>query len=100
MARPFVPKVLTANHLLDGEVIYLTSRGEWTRKLQEALLIDDESMANAALAKAEQESDTLLDPYLADSVPDINGRPCPAHFREAYRSRGPSNYYHGKQAED
>ena len=25
--------------------------------------------------------------------------PEPAHFREAFRTRGPSNYPHGKQAE-
>jgi len=36
--------------------------------------------------------------YLADAKMGDNG-PEPTHFREAFRTRGPSNYPHGKQAE-
>ena len=37
---------------------------------------------------------------LADVALDSNGRPIPTHFREEFRTRGPSNYRtHGKQAE-
>jgi len=28
----------------------------------------------------------------------VEGRPEPVHFREVFRTRGPSNYFHGKQA--
>ena len=34
--RPFTPKVVTANDLLIGDVIYLTAAGGWTRDLAEA----------------------------------------------------------------
>ena len=34
--------------------------------------------------------------YLADARLGPNG-PEPIHFREAFRTRGPSNYAHGKQ---
>jgi hypothetical protein len=36
--------------------------------------------------------------YLADAKAGPNG-PEPTHFREAFRTRGPSNYNHGKQAD-
>ena len=34
-----------------------------------------------------------------DPVGGPDGRPEPTHFREAFRRRGPSNYFHGIQAE-
>ncbi len=97
MSRPFVPKVLTASHLLEGDVIYLTSRGEWTRDLCKAWLIDDEVEANSALENAQRQQHKLVEPYLVDAVSDARKRPAPTHFREAFRARGPSNYKHGKQ---
>jgi hypothetical protein len=36
--------------------------------------------------------------YLADAKPGANG-PEPTHFREEFRTRGPSNYPHGKQVD-
>ncbi len=39
----------------------------------------------------------LVGAYLADAKAGPNG-PEPTHFREAFRTRGPSNYAHGKQA--
>ena len=39
MARKFTPKVVTANHLLEGDVIYLTADDRWTRLMCEAELI-------------------------------------------------------------
>jgi hypothetical protein len=38
--------------------------------------------------------------YLVEAAVDERGRAAPAHFREVFRTRGPSNYpQHGKQAE-
>ena len=39
--RSFAPKVVTANHLLDGDVVYLSATGEWVRDLARAELIED-----------------------------------------------------------
>lgn len=98
MARKFTPKVLTANHLLEGDVIYWSPRGSWVGSFDQAAYFDEEGRANAALKLAERQQDTVVGPYLADAQL-IDGRPAPAHFREAFRSAGPSNYPHGKQAE-
>lgn len=100
MARKFTPKVVTANHLLDGDVIYLTKDSEWSRNHATAHLLTDEDDANQWLAKATAQEGFLVGAYLADAVLDDAGKPSPVHFREEFRSRGPSNYPdHGKQAE-
>lgn len=98
MARKFTPKVLTANLLLEGDVVYWSPEGDWVGRFEEAAYFDDEAQAEAALARAEAQQDLVVGPYLADARLE-NGRPVPAHFREAFRDRGPSNYFHGKQAE-
>lgn len=96
MPRPFTPKVLTANDLLEGDVIYLAEDGRWTRDLSQAEILTDEADAQLRLIEAEQQADRLVGPYLADVTPGANG-PEPVHFREAFRRTGPSNYAHGKQ---
>ena len=53
MAKPFTPKVVTANALLEGDVIYQTATG-WTRKLEEAEVLTDEAVADVRLIDAIQ----------------------------------------------
>ncbi|MEM7215218.1 MAG: DUF2849 domain-containing protein [Pseudomonadota bacterium] len=100
MARAFVPKVVTANDLLEGDVIYLMSNGEWSRAHSEAAFFDEEQEAKDALASASSQGHRLVGAYLADARLGEDGSPEPTHFREEFRTRGPSNYpEHGKQAE-
>ena len=100
MVRVFIPKVVTANDLLEGDVIYMMENGEWSRRHDEAAMFEDENAANEALAKAQKQVNRLVGAYLADAQLGKNGKPEPVHFREAFRTRGPSNYPdHGKQAE-
>lgn len=98
MAREFTPKVLTANDLLEGDVIYRNGAGGWSRHHAEAKLFTEEREAEAALVEALAEPGTIVGPYLADAKAGPHG-PLPVHFREAFRMRGPSNYQHGKQVE-
>ena len=97
MPKPFTPKVVTANHLLLGDVIYQTRDG-WTRTLTEAEVLTDEAHADLRLIEAAQQTGEVVGAYLAD-VDTSNGTPAPAHFREDFRAKGPSNYAHGKQTE-
>ena len=96
MPRTFSPKVVTANHLLKGDVIYQTADG-WTRDLAQAEVLTDEADADLRLIDAAQQGD-VVGAYLAE-VDLSDGTPKPAHFREDFRARGPSNYAHGKQEE-
>ncbi|MBY6065232.1 DUF2849 domain-containing protein [Leisingera aquaemixtae] len=96
MARAFTPKVITANDLLEGDVIYFTADNGWTRNLSEAELITDEAEAQLRLIEAEKQNIRIVGAYLADAKAGPNG-PEPTHFREEFRRTGPSNYFHGKQ---
>ncbi|MFV0245721.1 MAG: DUF2849 domain-containing protein [Qingshengfaniella sp.] len=96
MSRRFTPKIVTANTLLDGDVVYLTPTGGWSRHHHEAALLTDEADAQIRLIEASQQHGTIVGAYLADARPGTSG-PEPVHFREAFRATGPSNYHHGKQ---
>jgi hypothetical protein len=98
MSRPYPPKVVTANDLRAGDVVYLTPRGTWSRLHSEALLLTAPDEADAALARAAAQSQVVVGVYLADAKAGPNG-PEPVHFREVFRKRGPSNYAHGKQVD-
>ena len=95
MARKFTPSIVTANALLEGDVIYLTADDQWTRDVERAELIDDEAHAQVQLVFAEQDGD-VVGAYLAGARSSATG-PVPVHFRETFRATGPSNYAHGKQ---
>ena len=98
MSSRFSPSVVTANDLFEGDVVYLTATGAWSRHLADAQLFTEEAPAQDALATAQAQPDRLVGAYLAPARHGPDG-PEPAHFREAFRARGPSNYPHGKQEE-
>ncbi len=96
MTRTFTPKVITGNALIEGDVVWLTADDRWTRVMSEAELIEDEAHADIRLIDGQRRSGEVVGVYLADANAGRNG-PEPVHFRETFRSRGPSNYPHGKQ---
>ncbi len=98
MSRQFTPKVVTANALLEGDVVWLTADDRWTRDIHEAELIEEEAHGQIRLIEASRQTGTVVGVYLADARPGPLG-PEPIHFREEFRTRGPSNYTHGKQVE-
>ena len=98
MSRAFIPKVITANDLMDGDVVYLTTAGDWTRDHDKAALARDASSSDKLLKLAESQGSQIVGAYAADARVNQSGAPMPAHFREAIRTVGPSNYFHGKQA--
>jgi hypothetical protein len=96
MARPFTPKVVTANALLEGDAIWFTEKGDWSRDMADAELITDEAHGDICLLEAQADQSAVAGVYLADAKAGAHG-PEPVHFRETFRTRGPSNYVHGKQ---
>lgn len=96
MSRPFTPKVVTANDLLEGDVVYLAADDAWVRDLAHAEVLTDEADADLRLLLAQSQPGQVVGAYLADVTMGRTG-PEPAHFREDFRRKGPSNYAHGKQ---
>ncbi|WP_323021294.1 DUF2849 domain-containing protein [Pararhodobacter sp.] len=97
MSRAPQTHVVTANALIEGDVVYLTAAEGWTRDLKQAQAFDDKDEAEAALAKAAKRGNEVVGCYLAEVRLTAQGIE-PTHFREDFRRRGPSNYAHGKQA--
>ncbi len=89
-------KLVTANHLLDGDVIYLRADGTWTRRLDEAWSTADPVLADERRAQAGA-AHIAVGCTLTEAARDGDGRLQPVHFREAFRMHGPSNRFLGKQ---
>jgi len=101
MAKAFTPQIVTANDLLDGDVVYLTGDGSWMRRPAGAAIARTVVQAQMLLSRAAAQSNRVVDPYLAAVSISPRGQPVPVHFREQFRARGPSNRPdHGKQAEN
>ena len=91
-----ISKVVTANDLRSGEVIYLRFPHCWTPELSKASVITEDDLAQASLAFAQGQANVVVGAYLSDVIIEADG-PKASHFRETFRSTGPSNYHHGKQ---
>ncbi len=98
MSRRFTPKVVSANHLLEGDAVWLTEDDRWTRDMAQAELIEDEAVAQLRLLFAKGQPSVVVGAELVDAVKASDG-PVPTHFREAFRTNGPTNYVLGKRAE-
>ena len=93
-------KVMTANLLRDGDVVYLTAAGDWSLWLNEAAVVRDESgEADLEAAAKQGERDLIVvGPYLMDVLDGAAG-PQPIGTREKIRAKGPTVHPHfGKQA--
>ena len=79
-------KVLTANRLADGAVVWLADSG-WSERLDAAVRLEDEAAA-AALARAEAQGTLVVGPYLVDA--DAAGVVGRERLRETIRATGPT----------
>lgn len=91
-------RALTANRLIDGEVVFWNG-GTWLERFSQAELFADDVEAEAAEARAKGDITHLVEPYLIDVEP-VEGGVAPVSYRERLRALGPTNKPdHGKQAE-
>ena len=88
-------QVLTANRLLDGDVVFW-SGSRWVEQFADARRFDAPEPAEAALTTAKEQQTVLVDAYLIDLVEDGSA---PVSFRERIRALGPTDHLElGKQA--
>lgn len=87
-------KVITANRLRDGLVIFIGPDRTWVNDIKEALTFADgpELEAGTAFGQEGVTGDFLIDPYPID-VAIENGVPVPTRLREAIRAKGPTVVY-------
>ncbi|MEC4589622.1 MULTISPECIES: DUF2849 domain-containing protein [Nitrospirillum] len=85
------PKVVTANRLQDGAVVWLTAAGTWSTRVADAQVQTDAPLAETALgiARASAARQEVVEPYAVDVVVEATG-PRPLKTREWIRAAGPS----------
>ena len=91
-------QIITGNNLLSGEVVDLTLSGQWSLHHHEAVAFDDNSAGDSRLNEVLKTDHSVIGAYLADAALSDSGLPSPVHFRETFRTKGPSNRFLGKQA--
>ena len=81
-------KIVTANNLQDGAVVYLSDDDQWTLQLDHAARFEDGD-AEIVLAAAQSRIEEITDAYLVSVNPagEITGRET---LRETIRKTGPT----------
>lgn len=89
-------KVITANNLGDGLVVFLDGEGGWTVHIAGARVLHDGPDLEEASVYAQQQHDAriVVEPYPIDVVVGDDGIPVPVRLREKIRAdRGPTIAY-------
>jgi len=91
-------KAITANRLIDGDVVFWKS-GQWVERFGDAELFDSDEPIEAAVAVGKSQPTVVVDVYPIDLV-ESGDHWAPVSYRERIRALGPTNELtHGKQAE-
>jgi len=86
-----MPQILTANRLLDGEVVYLATDGTWVEDLDGAAILASKAEGETALVKGieAERNQEVVHAYLFDIV-DAAQPLRPVKKREIIRAAGPT----------
>ena len=84
-------KLITANRLIDGEVVWFSNQNSWVNDLNKAKVIENAEELARALQMAEEAvaDQQILEPYAVD-VQRVNDRIEPISMKEKIRAHGPS----------
>ncbi|MEL6979963.1 MAG: DUF2849 domain-containing protein [Pseudomonadota bacterium] len=92
--------IVSANLLLEGDIVYRTAGGGWSRAWRDAAVSHGREAADALLASAAAEPHLVVDAQLAPVFLDAAGQARPATLRERIRALGPTTRTDlGKQAD-
>ncbi len=92
-----MPKIVSANRLSDGIVVYLGADGSWLTSFDDARFFADDTEAKAGLSAAREDvkRNFVVDPFLVDVETGAEGQH-PITLRNAIRARGPTIDYAAK----
>ncbi|MGD8341727.1 MAG: DUF2849 domain-containing protein [Gammaproteobacteria bacterium] len=84
-------RMIIANRLTDGLVVFYTDEGGWSVDIADGAVITDEAAESEvfAAAKSDEENCVVIDPSLIE-VTDESGSIRPVAIREAIRAFGPT----------
>ena len=84
-------KILTANDLRSGGVVFLTAHGDWSPYISHALVCDDSETAEKLEISGQRavNEQIIVEPFFI-KVTIKNSVPLPVRFREQLRTSGPS----------
>jgi len=84
-------KILTANDLRSGGVVFATLHGGWSPFISQAQISDDADTAQKLEASSQRAvgEQLIVEPFLIDITVE-NSVPRPVRFRERLRVYGPS----------
>ena len=84
-------KVISANRLGDGLVVYLKRDNGWSEYISDAQVYSDEAASDAALRKAHdaEEACIIVNPYLI-CIDENGAQYNPTKYRELIRAMGPT----------
>ncbi len=83
-------RIVTANRLSDGVVVYLNGAG-WSGRIEDARVASDDAAADGLLVRAGGPGQAIrvIDPYLIEITRE-GAVPRPVSHREAIRAQGPT----------
>ena len=84
-------KVVTANILTTGHVVFLGSNGAWVGSIDRALIYPDAEAADEGLAFAKRDAERaiVVDPFVTDKGPVTDGKAAMT-LRDSIRAYGPT----------
>lgn len=87
-------KIITANRLDDGAVVFLSSNG-WVTDIAQAAVLSALDAIEAGFATAERfaRDQVIVDASAVEVALDENQRPVPVKLRERIRAFGPTVHY-------
>lgn len=86
-----MPKVISANRLADGIVVYAGRDGSWFERLSQANIFASKAEAEAGLLLAQDDAkrNLVVEPVVVEVAEDASGLRA-VTLREAIRARGPT----------
>jgi hypothetical protein len=90
-----MPKIVTANLLATGAVVFLAPSGAWVDAVEQARVFDDESQAeDEGMTRAQRDVERALvvDAFVTDIDPTAAGAP-KMSLRDKIRAFGPTIVY-------
>ena len=86
-----MPKVISANRLANGSVVYAGRDGSWSERLSHAKIFATKAEAEAGLLVAQNDAkrNLVVEPVVVEVTEDASGL-CAVTLRESIRARGPT----------